>query len=62
MSKLALTASSVTVLTLALGLPSASAQPNTGEQSFLEEVIVTAQRRAQSLQDAAIPVQTFGQD
>ena len=66
MVKLALTASSATVLTLALGLPSASAQeagePEASNATGIEEVMVTAQRREQSLQDAAVPVQTFDQD
>ncbi|MFK7828718.1 MAG: TonB-dependent receptor [Congregibacter sp.] len=66
MVKVAITASSVTVLSLALGLPSAHAQqsngPETDNQPGIEEVLVTAQRREQSLQDAAIPVQTFDQN
>ncbi|MFK7978218.1 MAG: TonB-dependent receptor [Halioglobus sp.] len=66
MAKLALTASSMTALTILLGLPSAAAQdagePTASNRSSLEEVIVTAQRREQTLQDAAIPVQTFSQD
>ena len=66
MVKVALTASSVTALTLALGLQTAAAQqseePTADGIPGLEEVLVTAQRREQSLQDAAIPVQTFGQD
>jgi len=66
MAKVTLTASSVTALTLVLGLPTASAQqaddPAAGGNTGLEEVVVTAARRVQSLQDAAIPVQTFGQE
>ncbi len=66
MAKVALTASSVTALTLVLGLPTASAQqaddPAAGGNTGLEEVVVTAQRREESLQDAAIPLQTFDQD
>ncbi|MCY4426618.1 MAG: TonB-dependent receptor [Halieaceae bacterium] len=66
MVKSALTASSVTALTLALGLPTAAAQqaddPTASGNTGLEEVLVTAQRREQSLQDAAVPVQTFSQD
>ena len=66
MVKVALTASSVTALTLVLGLPTASAQqaddPTASGIAGLEEVIVTAQRRVESLQDAAIPVQTFDQE
>jgi len=66
MIKVALTASSVTALTLALGLPTAAAQqadvPAATANAGLEEVVITAQRREESLQDAAIPVQTFSQD
>ncbi|MEP0201762.1 MAG: TonB-dependent receptor [Halioglobus sp.] len=66
MIKFTMTASSVTALTLALGLPSASAQETGGSAASstaaIEEVIVTAQRREQSLQDVAVPVQTFDQD
>ena len=63
MVKVPLTASSVTALTLVLGLPTASAQqaddPTASGIAGLEEVTVTAQRRVESLQDAAIPVQTL---
>ncbi|MFK8043084.1 TonB-dependent receptor, partial [Congregibacter sp.] len=56
---------SVTVLSLALGLPNAYSQqsnePEVSSQGGIEEVLVTAQRREQSLQDAAVPVQTFDQ-
>jgi len=66
MMKGALTTSSVTVLTLALGLPTAHAQQSAPSESVnkaaIEEVIVTAQRREQSLQDTAVSVQSFGQD
>lgn len=66
MVKVALTASSVTALTLALGMPTASAQQAANaianEKAGIEEVVVTAQRREQSLQDAAVPVQSFSQD
>lgn len=66
MVKVAITASSVTVLSLALGLPNAYSQqsnePEVSSQAGIEEVLVTAQRREQSLQDAAVPVQTFDQD
>lgn len=60
MVKSVLTASSVTALTLVLGLPTASAQD--GKSAGIEEVIVTAQRREQTLQDAAVPLQSFSQD
>lgn len=66
MANVALTASSVTALTLVLGLPTASAQqaddPAARGNTGLEEVVVTAARRVQSLQDAAIPLQSFDQD
>jgi iron complex outermembrane receptor protein len=66
MANVALTASSVTALTLVLGLPTASAQqaddPAARGNTGLEEVVVTAARRVQTLQDAAIPLQTFNQD
>ncbi|EED33382.1 TonB-dependent receptor domain protein [gamma proteobacterium NOR5-3] len=51
---------------MALGLPNAYSQqsnePEVSSQAGIEEVLVTAQRREQSLQDAAVPVQTFDQD
>lgn len=66
MVKPALTVSSVTALSLMLGLPTAAAQESEGATATgnagLEEVIVTAQRREQSMQDAAVPIQSFSQD
>ncbi|MFK8015425.1 MAG: TonB-dependent receptor [Gammaproteobacteria bacterium] len=65
MVKVALSTCSAAVLSVAVGLPCAYAQ-QTGAQddtktATIEEVFVTAQRREESLQDAAVPVQSFGQ-
>ena len=66
MNKVALCTTSATILSLALAVSTASAQsaaePKANENAGIEEVIVTAQRRAQSLQDAALAVQSFDTD
>ena len=66
MNKVALCSTSATILSLALAVSTASAQsaaePKANENAGIEEVIVTAQRRAQSLQDAALAVQSFDTD
>lgn len=66
MNKVALCTTGATILSLALAVSTASAQsaaePKANENAGIEEVIVTAQRRAQSLQDAALAVQSFDTD
>jgi len=58
--------STTTAATLAFGVSTALAQQagQAGDENraSIDEIIVTAQRRAESLQDAAIPIQSFGQD
>lgn len=66
MKKVAISTASATLLSLAVGSPTAFAQsaaePKVSESAGIDEVIVTAQRREQSLQDAALPVQSFDSD
>ena len=46
---------------VAAGITSAHAQDSGSTQSGLEEVIVTAQRRAESINEVALSIQAFGQ-
>ncbi len=66
MKKVAISTASATLLSLAVGSPTAFAQsaaePKVSESAGIDEVIVTAQRREQSLQDAALAVQSFDTD
>ncbi|MFK8030023.1 MAG: TonB-dependent receptor [Gammaproteobacteria bacterium] len=65
MSKSASYITGAVFLALATGGPVNAQQSDDSDSSRaggLEEVTVTAQRREQSLQDAAIPLQTFDQD
>lgn len=66
MKKIAFTATSATILSLAVGIQTAFAQsanePKASGSAGIDEVIVTAQRREQSLQDAALAVQSFDTD
>ncbi|MBR9911706.1 MAG: TonB-dependent receptor [Gammaproteobacteria bacterium] len=59
--------SSLTILSLLLGASSAFAQTNdnnsqASSKGVLEEVIVTAQHREQSMQDAAVAIQAYDQE
>ncbi|WP_243748881.1 TonB-dependent receptor [Pseudomaricurvus alcaniphilus] len=61
------TMSSLTILSLLLGASSAFAQTNdnrtqASSKGVLEEVIVTAQHREQSMQDAAVAIQAYDQE
>ncbi|HUH37510.1 MAG TPA: TonB-dependent receptor [Spongiibacteraceae bacterium] len=49
-----------TAIAAALGAATASAQPADKRSSTLEEVIVTAQKRAETLQEAPISIAAFG--
>lgn len=51
---------SVLPLILAVTAPLSTAQPSGETRAVLEEVIVTAQRREESLQDTPISIQAFG--
>ena len=65
MSKSALYTSGAVILAFAVWNPVNAQQPgDSGDKKagVIEEVIVTAQRREQSLQDAAVSVQAFDQD
>ena len=65
MSKSAFYITGAVFLALAIGSPAYAQQPDdsgANKAGGLEEVIVTAQRREQSLQDAAVSVQAFDQD
>lgn len=55
----------LSLIGLILSIPTAQAQSNSDNalaDSGLDEIIVTAQRRAESLQDAAVPIEAYNQD
>ncbi|NNC38319.1 MAG: TonB-dependent receptor [Acidimicrobiales bacterium] len=65
MTKTALFTSGAVFLALAISGPAyaqQSGETNANDGRQLGEIVVTAQRREQSLQDAAIPMQAFDQD
>lgn len=63
MIKSALTTSSLTILGLMLSTTAAQAQTNDGNTQArgLDEIVVTAQRREESLQDAAVAIEAIDQ-